>query len=1332
MDTLRLYWGGAAATDSARAVFFARWREAASAEDEALLRRLLQAVADDEAKENIAADGALLLPLAGTVSPWSSKATDIAHRCNLARLARVERGWWHADIAAAQQACDRMRQQVLAAADFNQWQRLFAEAAAAEESTAAETTAAAMTADDIAAHIAQQNESQRLGLAAGEVAHLAACYAEAPGGKRMPTRAELMMFAQANSEHCRHKLFNARWQCAGEDAAEAPPHSLMDFIRRTHNANPHGVITAFNDNAAVVEAAAGNDFAPGADDIYAEKDGGLYLVAKAETHNHPTAISPFPGAATGSGGEIRDEAAAGCGAAARAGFSGYIVSSLSGDGSGAAVPPTIATPQEIIAIAPLGAAAYNNEFGRPALAGFFRSYEETRGGRCFGFHKPLMLAGGLGHMLPQSAGKRALPVGALIVQLGGPGFRIGIGGGSASSRGGGRGGAEAALDFASVQRDNAEMQRRAQQVLDALRRRTDNIILSLHDVGAGGLANAVCELVHDGGRGARVRLDAAPVGEANMTAAEIWCNESQERYVLVVAADAAETLAAVCARERCPHAVIGEVTEAQNIVATRGGTAAVALPLAAVLEVGTQLDIAVQPLAIEGGNDSGGGSTETPLLAVEDFSAAALAVLRHPTVACKRFLITIGDRTVGGLTAREQMVGAWQTPVADCAVLCNDFTGVGGAAFALGERAPVAAINPAAAARLAIAEAVLNLSAAVVDARAIKLSLNWLANCAGEKDEADMQRRSELYAAVRAASDFCVALEVGIIVGKDSLSMRMESGAASVEAPACAAAFAFAPMADVRRALTPQLSGRADTVIMRLGLEGSGDEIGSKHPALAGSVAEQAGVFRGKLNRCADVNAEALAAALKILAQCRSESLLLAYHDCSDGGSWAALCEMAFAANIGLDIFADTIGEAAPHTDGGGGDGWQQKAAAALLSESPAVLLEVEKQHAARVMDIVSQVGGGQCSVQTIAAAQPQGKNITVHGGGRALLQQPLAALRRVWEEAGASIAIARGDNPACVAAESGRDLDADGGLFARLPANLPAPLPCPAPAHRRSAPRVAILREVGSNGQREMAAAFTSAGFQAVDITMQDLQDGRHDLGSGDIVGAALCGGFSYGDVLGAGRGWAQSILNNARLADMLAAFFARADTFTLGVCNGCQALAQLQALMPDADAWRFPDFLANESRRFEARLCMAEVVESPSVLLRGMAGMMLPIVVSHGEGKVDSVDSDSGQISVDSDSKQMAAAPLALRYVDNDGAATDAYPYNPNGSAGGATGFCSPDGRITLMMPHPERLYRRVQLPDDCYRSAAAAAADSDSSSSPYTAWKVLFDNAMRAVRG
>lgn len=1219
-------------------VFFAVAGPPLAAAEEALLRQLLAAPAVfcSDSEDRIATGeqaSALIIPHPGMVSPWASKAQNIFSHCGLAAVRRIERGiLLRCGHAAAAALADPMTQRVLSAPNLGGWRQLFATHAPAPLATFAPALES----------LRRLNQEHGLALSETELAHLSDMYGRM---RRPPTDAELFMFAQANSEHCRHKIFNAVW----EDDSE----SLMQSIRSTHAGNPEGVITAFADNAAVIHAAAGEDFAPNAEGLYRRGSGGLLLVAKAETHNHPTAISPFPGAATGSGGEIRDEAAAGRGAVTRAGFAGFVVShlGLAKQGGGAhAGAARLASPLRIMTEGPLGAANYCNEFGRPSLAGFFRSYEGVSGGRFLGFHKPLMLAGGLGHMLPASIGKKPLAPGTKIVQLGGPGFRIGIGGGAASSR------ADGGDDFASVQRDNAEMQRRAQEVIDTCRRLPEGgPILSLHDVGAGGLANAVIELVHDAGRGARIELESIPVEDGSLSPAEICCNEAQERYVLALPVATVSDFAAVCARENCPFAVIGEATEERRVVVTAAdGQTVVDLPLAEVLG-----GITTPPLRA---TVAAAASVALVLPPPPQVAAACYAVLRHPTVACKRFLITIGDRTVGGLTARDQMVGPWQVPVADCAAFFNDYQVNSGAVFALGERAALAALDPAAGVRIAIAEALSNMAGAGVgDLRRVKLSLNWLGNCS------DAVRKGELRCAVRAAADFCRQLAVGVVVGKDSLFMRaVNDEHNTVESPAMVVATAFAPHADVRQILTPQLSGRTDTFLM---LAAPADR-----RRLGGSIFSQ--IF-GEGQPSPDIDAAAMAALWRAINKCRQRGLLLAYHDCADGGLWASACEMAFAANCGCMLTLDAL---FPATDTDGGDaekdlaaaGARQQTLAALFSEEIGALLEVRESDAPEVLRVFAEAGLPR-QLQTIGRPQAS-RRVQIYRGGRKLLDESTGDLHRAWEEVSYEIARRR-DNAACAEAEYRRDYEHDRGLFARADFTWKQ-----AVGKRR--PQVAILREQGSNGQREMAAAFDCAGFAAVDVTMADLRGGRRRLDD-SFAGVALCGGFSYGDVLGAGRGWAAAILQNPQLADMFAAFFARADTFAFGACNGCQTLAQLHSLMADAGSWRFPDFLQNRSCRFEARLVMAEIISSPSPLFDGMHGAMLPVVSSNAEGRV-CFDKAAA----------VAQAPPVMRFVDSHGTPTVQYPHNPAGGAGGECGFCSPDGRITLTMLHPERSFRCGQL--------------------------------------
>ena len=1215
----------------------------------------------------------LVLPRRGVVSPWSSKAGDIARRCGLT-LNRVERGLLlqlPRDIAPDElqnilpQIHDPMTQRVLQNPD--EWTSVFAE----NESLPAQNIPMG---DNPAAALQNANRIRGLALSEQDIARLAEYFA-----KRDPAEAELLFFAQANSEHCRHKIFRA-------PRKNAP--SLMDAIRKTYRPLPNnadGVITAFADNAAVIRGGSAREFAPDENGIWRAWDSGeMHIVAKAETHNHPTAISPFPGAATGSGGEIRDEAAAGRGAASRAGACGFIVSNLGfncGKMFAAKIPNGIASPKEIITDGPLGAAAFGNEFGRPNLAGFFRSYEEEVDGRNFGFHKPVMLAAGLGQMLPHSAGKKSIPPGALAVQLGGPGFRIGMGGGAASSRTSER------PDFNSVQRDNPEMQRRAQEVLDSLRRMEGGgPLLSLHDVGAGGIGNAVSEMAHDAGRGVRVNLRDIPVGERGMSPAEIWCNESQERYVLALPPQALETLAKICAREKCPFAVIGVFTGGRDIVVVdeNGNN---------VVEMDSDFAMNPPPPPLR-------ESTAPKVLRAEFASGkkvnlreSAYAVLRHPSVACKRFLIHIGDRTVGGLTARDQMVGRWQVPVADCAAFFHDYESFGGCAFALGERPPVAALNPAAGARMAIAEALTNLCAANVGPlQNVRLSLNWMANCA------DASRDGELQSAVFAASEFCQAIGAAVVVGKDSLSMKIPGaqGGAATESPAMVVATAFAPVADARDVLTPVFSGRDDAL---LGLAFVGNENGIRR-RMGGCVLSQAvsdSIGNESDAEAPDIAADDFAKLWRALAECRARGLILSQHDCSDGGLFAAACEMAFASGCGVSLTMDAVCGQAPETDGGekvvnaesGG------LAAALFNEEVGVLVEYPKAQAAEVLQIFADAGLPS-GLQTVGRPTTE-KRVRIHFGGVEVLNESAADLRAAWDEVSFKIALER-DHPECARAEHSRNCSDDwGGLFARAEFDFAAG----AFAVGGRAPKVAILREQGGNGQREMAAAFARAGFAAADVTTTDLAAGRFDLR--DFAGLAAVGGFSFGDALGAGRGWAETILRNEKLAEMFAAFFARADSFSLGVCNGCQMLAALDGLMPGD--FSFPTFAANVSGRYEARLILARVEERGSPLFAGMAGGILPVPASHGEGRA--VFGAGG----------LKRAETILTYADSAGCATESYPDNPNGSAGGGAGFCSADGRVAVMMPHPERVFRLSQM---SWRPAEWEGDDSP--------WMRLFHNARR----
>lgn len=1270
--------------------------------DVAALAKLLRAKAVDV--DSLDDDCALILPHPGRISAWGAKAADIVCRCGFGdastegakhgALLRVERGLLlrgdHAK-ALAHQLADKMTESVFCRADMvDNASVIFCRPPPQND-----------------ADMQQQNPQTN------------AAVDDLLG--RAATEAESLMFEQVNSEHCRHHIFNSK--SGGGD-------SMMTMIRQTHKESPRGAINVFADNAAVVEGCGGGDFfADETDGIYRAAAGYQYLVAKAETHNHPTAVSPFFGAATGSGGELRDEAAAGTGAMARAGFCGFAVSMLPfahcPPSALPAAPPRFADALRIMIEAPLGAAAYNNEFGRPAIGGFFRVYESAGAANDkndkhnkaaayhFGFHKPLMLAGGLGHILPSSAHKKQLRAGDLIIHLGGAGLRVGMGGGAASSDSGGMRSADA--DFNSVQRGNAEMQRRAMEVIDTLRRRdNDNNgggALAVHDVGAGGLGCAVAELAHNAGFGALVRLAAIPVEEDEMRPAEIWCNEAQERFVLALSPSVLDSFAALCARERCPFAVIGEITNAPALVVIDGdGKRVVDFPLDKLLGGERKVLTDTPPPK----------PARPPKLRMQtndDLRAACYALLHHPSVGSKRFLITIGDRTVGGLTARDQMIGPWQTPVADCAAFMDNFSGYSGACFAIGERPGIAAMDVKSGARMAIAESMCNLAAADIGDSPIHLSLNWLADCSTDS--------GGLRAAVAAAADFCIGIGVGVVVGKDSLSMKMPAGDAFVGSPPMAVATAFSAMADARRVLTPQLQTKqGEGMIMRLFPDDD------NHNNLGGSVFASLGGGDTD-DDVADISAAAMRRFLAAIKLCKNENLFSAFHDCSDGGMWAAVCEMAFAANCGLLLTADSFGAEVGDTDGDellAARGGLAGLARVLFGEGIAVLAEVSKENTARVLQIFAERKMAKCA-QTIGASQ-SAKRIQICMGGKVVIDESTADLRRAWQKTDTEICMRR-DNPQCAAEESQRDYDNDPGLFLRAPKDWQADIATTITTKQK--PRVAILREQGINGHREMAAAFVCAGFDAVDVHISDLQSGRRKLD--DFCGAAFCGGFSFGDVLGAGRGYAGALLGDKKLSLMFASFFKREDTFVLGVCNGCQTLSHLRAILPDGDNWQFPHFMPNKSGVFEARLTMAEVLPNNSPLFAGMAGMMLPVVSSHAEGRAVFDDDNngknnnrnknnnnkSGNNNNDNNGGGVIHSPALMRYVDNTGKASEQYPHNPNGSPGGLCGFTSPDGTIAALMPHPERIYRTAQMsypPPDWQNT--------------HTPWLQIFTNARKFVTG
>ncbi len=1263
-------------------------------------------------------DGPLLVvtPRLGTVSPWASKASDIAHNCGLAvrRIERVveyrlvlETGWLggRATLEPAQLAAaaallhDRMTESVVAQrADAA---RLFTE-----------LQAPPMEHVDVLgggrAALEAANARFGLALADDEIDYLVDAF-RALG--RNPSDVELMMFAQANSEHCRHKIFNAAFTIDGTPQDK----SLFGMIRNTHQLHPQHTVIAYADNAAVMEGHVVERFLAGAGGVYGKGEATHHVLMKVETHNHPTAISPFPGASTGAGGEIRDEGATGRGARPKAGLTGFSVSSLWGGRFGK--PEHIASPLQIMTEGPLGGAAFNNEFGRPNLLGYFREYEQEVAGVARGYHKPIMIAGGVGFIDARLTKKIPFPPGTLLVQLGGPGMRIGMGGGAASSMATGTNTAE--LDFDSVQRGNPEIERRAQEVINACWALGDaNPVLAIHDVGAGGLSNAFPELTNDAGRGARFDLRQVPLEESGLAPKEIWCNESQERYVLAIAPESLEQFRGFCERERCPFAVVGVATEERQLVVE--GAASGVERDGGAQGPGPEADRAVDmPMDVLLGKppkmhrDVRRVAREVAPLDLTDVSLqdAAIRVLSHPTVASKRFLVTIGDRTVGGLTHRDQMVGPWQVPVADCAVTLADYRGFAGEAMSMGERTPLAAVDAPASGRMAVAEAITNLLAAPIALPRVKLSANWMAAC-GEPGE-----DAALYDTVRAVGmELCPQLGVSIPVGKDSLSMRTqwnEGGATrKVTSPVSLVVTAFASVDDVRGTLTPQLQATEDTTLVLV-------DLGHGRKRMGGSILAQAlGQPGGEVPDLDD--AQDLVRLVDAVNALRAQGRILAYHDRSDGGLFAAACEMAFAGQVGVSLNVDLLvtegdGIADSRAEYGDAKNWAAQVSArreeltlrALFNEELGVLLQVRTAERNAVMQVLREYGLSRHS-HFVGKTRPADSAIDVGKGElqvwrdtKAVFSARLSDLHQVWDSVSWKICQQR-DNPACADSEHAAAGDpADPGLHVFLPEAVPG---VAAPYVGTGArPRVAILREQGVNSHIEMAYAFTEAGFEAVDVHMTDLQSGRHRLE--DFRGIVACGGFSYGDTLGAGIGWARSITFNPVLSAQFQAFFGRGDTFGLGVCNGCQMFAELADIIPGAQAW--PRFTTNRSERFEARLAMVEVLDSPSLFFQGLAGARLPIAVAHGEGYPNF-----------SQRGDAAAVVRAMRFVDNHGQPTERYPFNPNGGAGGLTAVTTADGRFTALMPHPERVFRNIQM---------SWTGGDPSAHSP---WMALWHNARRWV--
>ncbi|MCB5191708.1 phosphoribosylformylglycinamidine synthase [Methylobacillus arboreus] len=1193
----------------------------------------------------------LVTPRPGTISPWSSRATDIARHCGLEAIQRLERGVaYYATTADGSPLTDAEKLALRPLIHDRMTESVFADLADAQKLYHTAEPAPLSSVDILGggkAALDAANSEMGLALSPDEVDYLVENFQRMG---RNPTDVELMMFAQANSEHCRHKIFNADWVIDGVEQAQ----SLFGMIRNTHKLNPGKTVVAYSDNASIVQGEKTRRFYPQTDGSYGFVEEDMHFLMKVETHNHPTAISPFAGAATGAGGEIRDEGATGSGSKPKAGLTGFSVSNLNIPGfkqpweQDNGKPARIASPLQIMVDGPLGGAAYNNEFGRPNIAGYFRTLEIEAADEIRGYHKPIMLAGGVGNISAKHSKKNPIPPGAALIQLGGPAMLIGLGGGAASSMD--TGANTENLDFDSVQRGNPELERRAQEVIDRCWQLGDkNPILSIHDVGAGGISNAFPELVNDAGVGARFQLRDVHNEEPGMAPREIWSNEAQERYVMAVRKEDLPLIAEICERERCPFAVVGKATEERRLTVADShfNNNPVDMELSVLLGKPPKMTRDVKHVTRELA-----GFDHSKI----DLRQAAERVLRLPGVADKTFLITIGDRSVTGLVARDQMVGPWQVPVADVAVTLAGYETYRGEAFAIGEKAPLALIDGPASGRMAIGESITNIAASLVDdISELKLSANWMAPAGHPGEDA------ALFDTVKAVGmELCPALGISIPVGKDSMSMKTvwdEGGEKkAVTSPISLVVTAFAPTPDARKTLTPQLrTDLGDTKLLLI-------DLGAGKNRLGGSALAQ--VYGAVGNVAPDVDdATSLKAFFDSVQKLNREGKLLAYHDRSDGGLFSTVVEMAFAGRCGLDIDITSLGE---------------DAVAALYNEELGAVLQVRATEAdAIVAELKPQLGG---LVHVIGTPADHG-DIRIHQDGRVVFAESRVALHRAWSETTYQMQKLR-DNPQCAQQEYDRILDEkDVGLHAKLsfdPAeNISAPY-----ITSGIKPKMAILREQGVNGQVEMAAAFDRAGFQAHDVHMSDIISGRVSLK--DFAGFVACGGFSYGDVLGAGEGWAKSILFNQRAREEFSAFFQRNDSFALGVCNGCQMMSNLHSIIPGAENW--PHFVRNRSEQFEARVAMVEVMESPSLFFNGMEGSRMPIAVAHGEGYAEFADEAAQQ-------RVLAGSLVTLRYVDNSGVSTEVYPFNPNGSPQGITGLTTPDGRFSIMMPHPERVFRAVQ---------------------------------------
>ncbi|QWD63154.1 phosphoribosylformylglycinamidine synthase [Polynucleobacter sp. MWH-UH2A] len=1230
--------------------------------------------------------GAIVVPRFGTVSPWASKATDIAQQCGLDIL-RIERGIQFA-WKSKKTLNPEQHQLVLAAIHDRMTESVIEEVESANQLY--------QTLDDRPlsripvlkegrAALDKANQELGLALSGDEISYLAENFVRL---NRNPSDVELMMFAQANSEHCRHKIFNSSWTIDGEDQDK----SLFAMIRNTHQLQPEGTIVAYSDNSAIMAGCEAETWAPQGNDHHYVRDTRLvHTLMKVETHNHPTAIAPFPGASTGAGGEIRDEGATGIGGRPKAGLTGFSVSNLNIPGTNLpwekeqyGKPERIATPLQIMTEGPLGGAAFNNEFGRPILGGYFRVFEQTLGGLRRGYHKPIMIAGGIGSIDAIHTHKKEIQSGHLLIQLGGPGMRIGMGGATGSSVATGTNTAD--LDFDSVQRGNPEMERRAQEVINACRALGDqNPIVSIHDVGAGGLSNAFPELADGAGLGAQFKLRSVPLEESGMSPAEIWCNESQERYVLAIDAKDLELFKSFCERERCPFAVVGEATQERQLRLLDSKQASGsddALPIDMPMEV-----LLGKPPRMHRDVKRDLQSFSELDVTDADLAQSIAWVLQQPTVASKSFLITIGDRTVGGLNARDQFVGPWQVPVADCAVTMMDYKGYCGEAMSMGERTPVAVIDAPAAARMAVGESITNLLAAdIANLEGVKLSANWMAACGSPGEDA------KLYDSVKAVGmELCPALGISIPVGKDSLSMATEwkegNEAKKVVAPVSLIISAFASVGDVRKTTTPLLKlnnpdgSPLETELVLI-------DLGRGKNRMAGSILSQV------LNQSGDTapdldHPEDLKNLASAIIELRKENRLLAYHDRSDGGLLACVAEMAFASHTGISINVDMIAvDVGQEPDHGDAKNWAQQVSGrrheqtmcALFNEELGAVIQVRRDDRDAVFTTLRKLNLSAFS-HVIGKPNANGR-IEIWRDAKSIFAEPREVLQKMWTNTSYQIARMR-DNPACADSEFALlDNLADPGMSPKLSFDIADDISAPF-INKNAKPKVAILREQGVNSHVEMAYAVHWAGFDSYDVHMSDLLSGKARLD--DFRGLIACGGFSYGDVLGAGEGWAKTILFNQQLRDQFINFFNRQDSFALGVCNGCQMMSNLSGIIPGAEAW--PKFTRNQSEQYEARLVMAEVLTSPSIFTRGMEGSQLPIAIAHGEGFANF--SQQGNLA------QIQNQGLAaLRFVDHAGKPTEVYPMNPNGSPRGLTGVTTPDGRFTVMMPHPERVFRTAQM--------------------------------------